>query len=107
MKNLTERARRIINTRHDLLKPNKVFTFVNLNDVKLEAICIALVNNYHNEEFKYDDYKYLCYSQNGLFYLHLIHYLSTKEYYIRDYNETLVDLCVIPEYDKKLDDVVE
>lgn len=102
MENLTERAKRIINTRHDILMPNEVFTFVTHNNVKLDAVCIKRLSHTFLDESDLVDNIFLCYSQNRLFKLHLLRYLSVEEYVIKDCNEILVEYCIIPEYDTKL-----
>ena len=104
MENLTERAKRIINTRHDILMPNEVFTFVTHNNVKLDAVCIKRISHTFLDESDLVDNIFLCYSQNRLFKLHLLRYLDVEEYVIKDGNETLVEYCIIPEYDTKLSD---
>ena len=102
MENLTERAKRMINTRHDILMPNEVFTFVTHNNVKLDAVCIKRISHTFLDESDLVDNIFLCYSQNRLFKLHLLRYLDVEEYVIKDGNEILVGYCIIPEYDTKL-----
>jgi hypothetical protein len=102
MENLNERDRRIINTKHDILMPNEVFTFVTHNNVKLDAVCIKRMYHKYIDELDIVDNIFLCYSQNRLFQLHEIYNTESKEYRIRDLNQTLVDYCIIPEYDELL-----
>lgn len=104
MENLNERAKRIINTKHDILMPNEVFTFVTHNNVKLDAVCIKRVSNKYVDDLNLVDNIYLCYSQNRLFNIHLLRDLAINEYVIEDRNEILVNYCIIPEYDTKLSD---
>jgi hypothetical protein len=102
MENLNERDRRIINTKHDILMPNEVFTFVTHNNVKLDAVCIKRMYHKYIDELDIVDNIFLCYSQNRLFKLH-VYTTESKEYIIHDFNQTLVDYCIIPEYDKMLE----
>lgn len=101
-KYLDYKIKRIINTRHDILMPNEVFTFVTHNNVKLDAVCIKRISHTFLDESDLVDNIFLCYSQNRLFKLHLLRYLSVEEYVIKDCNETLVEHCIIPECDDKL-----
>ena len=103
MENLTERTRRIINTRDNALMPNEVFTFVTHNNVKLDAVCVKRIGHTYIDESDITDNILLCYSQNRLFKLHEIYNSESKEYRIHDFNQPLVDYCIIPEYDKMLE----
>ena len=107
MENLNERAKRIINTKNDFLKPHEVFTFVTYNNVKLDAVCIHSVNHIYIDKLHLVDYTYLCYSQNRLFYIHQQQDLAVKEFVIKDFNQIVVDYCIIPEYDRMLAEVAE
>lgn len=102
MKKSDEQIKRMINTRHDILMPNEVFTFVTHNNVKLDAVCIKRINHTFLDESDLVDNIFLCYSQNRLFKLHLLRNLDVEEYVIKDGNETLVEYCIIPEYDELL-----
>lgn len=102
MKKSDEQIKRMINTRHDILMPNEVFTFVTHNNVKLDAVCIKRIIHTFLDESDLVDNIFLCYSQNRLFKLHLLRYLDVEEYVIKDCNEILVEYCIIPEYDTKL-----
>ena len=102
MKKSDEQIKRMFNTRHDILMPNEVFTFVTHNNVKLDAVCIKRISHTFLDESDLVDNIFLCYSQNRLFKLHLLRYLDVKEYVIKDGNEILVEYCIIPEYDAKL-----
>ena len=104
MKKSDEQIRRMFNTRHDFLKSNEVFTFMTHNNVKLDAVCIHSVNHIYIDELHLVDYTYLCYSQNRLFYIHQQQDLAVKEFVIKDFNQIVVEYCIIPEYDTKLSD---
>lgn len=103
MENLNEKTKRIINTRHDILMPKEVFTFVTHNNVKLDAVCISRINHTYFDDINLVDNTYLCYSQNRLFAIHLLRDLAIREYVIKDRNETLVEYCIMPKYDKMLE----
>jgi hypothetical protein len=102
-----EAKKKQFNIRHDILMPNEVFTFITRNNVKLDAVCIKRIGHQYIDESDIVDNIFLCYSQNRLFKLHEIYNIESKEYRIRDFNQTLVDYCIIPEYDKKLKEYAE
>lgn len=101
-KYLANKAKRMINTRHDILMPNEVFTFVTHNNVTINAVCIKRINHNYIDDLNFVDNIFLCYSQNRLFTIHVICDMAINEYVIKDRNETLVEHCIMPEYDEKL-----
>lgn len=103
MKKSDEQIKRIINTRDGSLMPNEVFTFVTHNNVKLDAVCIKRIGHTYIDASDMTDDIFLCYSQNRLFKLHEIYNSESKEYRIHDFNQPIVDYCIIPEYDKMLE----
>lgn len=101
-KYLANKAKREINIKTKRLKAKEVFTFVTHNNVTINAICICLIDDDYIPNLNLVDYTLLCYSQNRLFYIHQRCDLAVNEYVIKDCNQTLVDYCIIPEYDKML-----
>lgn len=102
MENLNEETKRKINSRSELLKHKECFTFVTHNNIVINAICVKAITHNYIDDLNLMDYIYLCYSQNRLFYIHLMRDMAIREYILKDLDQTLVDYCIVPEYDIKL-----
>ena len=107
MENLNENLIEEINIKNDFIKVNEVFTFITHNHIRINAICMCLCDTDYVDALNLVDNTYLCYSQNRLFYIHQRHDLAVREYVIKDLNQTLVNYCIIPEYDIKLKEYAE
>lgn len=99
-----ERRIKYYNTKDDSLNVNEVFRFLTFHNVVINAICIDCTcdKTICNGGAISKDRTLLCYSQNKLFYVHEVYNLESAEYLILDFNQPLVEDCVISEYDKKL-----
>lgn len=83
------------------MKKNEIFTFTAPNGVEVTAVCVEEIG--YNVRFGIATTTYLCYSQNRLFtYINKIDTLENTN--DSGYGITLVEYCVIPEYDEMLEE---
>ena len=92
------------------MKKNEIFTFTAPNGVEVTAIVIkvieATIPAKKDPFWKEEVIMYVCYSQNRLFTMtaKLDGTPFTRKVGIPEYDETLVDYAVLPNYDAALED---
>lgn len=87
------------------MKKNDVFTFTASNGTEVTGIVIyrRKLQNFVN----YIQYEYVAYAQNRLFTCTQMERIIDKENYSTcpiEYGHILVDYCIIPKYDKMLEE---
>ena len=83
------------------MKKNDVFTFTAPNGVEVTAVAIYAITLFNDNKFIGN--KWICYAQNRLFTM-MDYKEGIKKYEEPEYDETIVDYCILPAYDRILED---
>ena len=97
------------------MKRNDIFTFTAPNGVEVTGIVIMKCGDAHEKGYEHYETPYLCYAQNRLFTVKEVMEAIRDDLDIKrgtagaeslsyKYGEIIVEYCILPDYDRMLED---